>query len=32
MNRKQTLSIGIIAAAAFAAVAVGAWYFLAPRK
>ncbi len=32
MNRKQTLSIGIIAAAALAAVAVGAWYFLAPKK
>ena len=31
-NRKQTLSIGIIAAAALAAVAVGAWYFLAPKK
>ena len=32
MNRKQTLSIGIVAAAALAAVAVGAWYFLAPKK
>ncbi len=32
MNRKQTLSIGIIAAAALAAAAVGAWYFLAPKK
>src|SRR3989344_8230289 len=31
MNRKQALSIGIIAAA-LAAVAVGSWYFLAPKK
>ena len=31
-NRKQALSIGIVAAAALAAVAVGAWYFLAPKK
>jgi len=32
MNRKQTLSIGIIAAVVLAAIAVGAWYFLAPKE
>ena len=32
MNRKQTLSIGIIAAAALAVIAVSAWYFLAPKE
>lgn len=32
MSRKQTLSIGIIAVAALAAVAVSAWYFLAPKE
>ena len=32
MNRKQTFSIGIIAAVVLAAIAIGAWYFLAPKE
>ncbi len=32
MNRKQTLSIGIIAAVVLATIAIGTWYFLAPEK
>ena len=31
MNQKQALPIGIVAAAALAAIAVGAWYLLAPK-
>lgn len=31
-NRKQTLSIGIIAAVVLAAIAIGAWHFLAPKE
>jgi len=31
-SRNQALSIGIIATAALAAIAIGAWYFLAPQE